>query len=38
MVRALLQDLRSAVVVVINIPLSLLTAVIALYLSGQTII
>jgi len=37
MVGLFLRDLRSAVVVVINIPLSLLTAVIALYLSGQTI-
>ena len=37
MVGLFLRDLRSAIVVVINIPLSLLTAVIALYLSGQTI-
>ena len=37
MVGLFLADLRSAIVVVINIPLSLLTAVIALYLSGQTI-
>src|ERR1700744_5366480 len=37
MVGLFLRDLRSALIVVINIPLSLLTAVIALYLSGQTI-
>jgi multidrug efflux pump subunit AcrB len=32
-----LRDLRSALVVVINIPLSLLAAVLALWLTGQTI-
>lgn len=37
MVGLFLRDLRSAIVVVINIPLSLLTAMIALFLSGQTI-
>src|SRR5882724_2757107 len=37
MVGLFLRDLRSAIIVVINIPLSLLAAVIVLYLSGQTI-
>ena len=32
-----LRDLRSSVIVVITIPLALLTAVVCLYLSGQTI-
>jgi multidrug efflux pump subunit AcrB len=37
MVGLFLKDLRSALIVVINIPLSMLTAVICLYLAGQTI-
>jgi len=37
MVGLFLKDLRSALIVIINIPLSMLTAVICLYLAGQTI-
>ena len=37
MVWLFLRDLRSALIVIINIPLALLTAVICLYLTGQTI-
>jgi multidrug efflux pump subunit AcrB len=37
MVLLFLKDLRSALIIVINIPLSLLTSVIVLYLFGQTI-
>lgn len=37
MVLLFLKDWRSAVIVVINIPLSLLTSVVLLYLCGQTI-
>jgi multidrug efflux pump subunit AcrB len=37
MVGLFLKDLRSALIVIINIPLSMLTSVICLYLSGQTI-
>lgn len=32
-----LRDVRTALIIIINIPLALLTAVIALYVSGQTI-
>lgn len=37
MVLLFLKDLRSALIVIINIPLALLTSVICLYLTGQTI-
>lgn len=37
MVLLFLRDIRSAVIVVINIPLALLTSVVCLYLTGQTI-
>ncbi|OSZ80197.1 acriflavin resistance protein [Chitinophagaceae bacterium IBVUCB2] len=37
MVLLFLRDMRSAVIVVINIPLALLTSVVCLYLAGQTI-
>lgn len=37
MVLLFLRDIRSAVIVVINIPLALLTSVVCLYLAGQTI-
>ena len=37
MVGLFLKDLRSALIVIINIPLSMLTAVICLYLTNQTI-
>ncbi len=37
MVLLFLRDLRSAIIIVINIPLALLTAVVALYLCGQSI-
>src|SRR5829696_356107 len=37
MVFLFLRDVRSSVIVVINIPLALLTSIIFLYLSGQTI-
>ncbi|MDP4400373.1 efflux RND transporter permease subunit, partial [Escherichia coli] len=37
MVLAFLRDWRSLVVVVLNIPFALLAAVVALWLSGQTI-
>lgn len=37
MVLLFLRDLRSAIIVVINIPLALLTSVVFLYLAGQTI-
>lgn len=37
MVLLFLKDLRSALIIVITIPLALLTAVVALYLCGQTI-
>ena len=37
MVGLFLKDLRSALIVIINIPLSMLTAVICLYLTDQTI-
>jgi multidrug efflux pump subunit AcrB len=37
MVLLFLRDLRSAVIVIINIPLALLTSVVCLYLAGQTI-
>ena len=37
MVGLFLKDLRSALIVIINIPLSMLTAVICLYITGQTI-
>lgn len=37
MVLLFLRDMRSAVIVVINIPLALLTSVVCLYLTGQTI-
>src|SRR5215213_6841859 len=37
MVLLFLRDWRSAVIVVINIPLALLTSVVCLYLTGQTI-
>ncbi len=37
MVWLFLKDIRSALIVVINIPLALLTSVVCLYISGQTI-
>src|SRR5215212_6014345 len=37
MVFLFLRDIRSALIVVINIPLALLTSVVCLYLAGQTI-
>src|SRR5258708_38190708 len=37
MVFLFLRDIRSALIVVINIPLALLTSVVCLYLTGQTI-
>lgn len=37
MILLFLRDIRSAVIVVITIPLALLTSVVCLYLSGQTI-
>jgi multidrug efflux pump subunit AcrB len=37
MVLLFLRDLRSAIIVVVNIPLALLTSVVCLYLCGQTI-
>jgi multidrug efflux pump subunit AcrB len=37
MVLLFLRDIRSAVIVIINIPLALLTSVVCLYLCGQTI-
>jgi len=37
MVLLFLRDLRSAIIVIINIPLALLTSVIFLYLAGQTV-
>jgi multidrug efflux pump subunit AcrB len=37
MVLLFLRDIRSALIIVINIPLALLTSVVALYLCGQTI-
>ncbi|HET7003596.1 MAG TPA: efflux RND transporter permease subunit, partial [Puia sp.] len=37
MVGLFLKDLRSVLIVIVNIPLSMLTAVICLYLTGQTI-
>ena len=37
MVWLFLKDLRSALIVIVNIPLSMLTAVICLFLTGQTI-
>ncbi|AEW01093.1 acriflavin resistance protein [Niastella koreensis] len=37
MVLLFLRDLRSALIVIINIPLALLTSVVCLYLTGQTI-
>ena len=37
MVLLFLRDIRSAVIVVINIPLALLSSVVCLYLAGQTI-
>lgn len=37
MVFLFLRDIRSALIIVINIPLSLLASVVVLYLSGQTI-
>src|SRR5438105_15561995 len=37
MVLLFLRDLRSALIVVITIPVALLTAVVALWLSGQTV-
>lgn len=37
MVLLFLRDVRSALIVIVNIPLALLTAVVCLYLTGQTI-
>lgn len=37
MVLLFLRDIKSAVIVVVNIPLALLTSVVCLYLAGQTI-